>query len=376
MNKNVNGAARQPRDRRLDFIRGVAIITIALNHLSWLTNELGRVGQSFPTLTAFGYSSSAEIFFLLSGYLVGRLYVPCERVVDIRNLIKRSFDRAIKLYIFNVVIFVVLAAFSGVVGIKLLTLTGFIYVGDEPFDAMWKFLTLQGHPALLGILQYYFVFLIGVPLFAFVLVRSVTMALLASVLLYAAVQFFPDLNIDGGTFGRENGWAFNPMAWQLIFYFGLAGGRFNIFDKSVWKIDYYKWAVAFSALIFFGLTLVYVIQKMNGGMIEAYSLVLASKQNLGVFRLMHVTALLFGLLVLLDRFNSVLTWRPSRWIETVGSISLYSFLLTILLNYVGAHIWVTNPGKLSYWLIAVATVLGLIVFSVNFQRWMKYRPTA
>lgn len=373
MNENAGFVERQPRDRRLDFIRGAAIITIALNHLSWLTNELGRVGRSFPTLTAFGYSSSAEIFFLLSGYLVGRLYVPRERVVDIRSLIKRTFDRAIKLYILNVVIFVVLAAFSGIVGIKLLTLTGFSYVGDEPFDAMWKFLTLQGHPALLGILQYYFVFLIGVPLFAMVLVRSATMALLASVLLYAAVQFFPDLNIDGGTFGREDGWAFNPMAWQIIFYFGLVGGRFNVFEKSAWRIDYYRRAVTSSVLIFSGLTLVYAVLKMNGGMTEAYSSVLASKQNLGVFRLMHVAALLFGLLVLLDRFNSVLEWRLSRWIKAVGSVSLYSFLLTVVLNYVGAHIWVANPGKLSYWLIAVATVLGLIVFSVNFQRWMKYR---
>jgi hypothetical protein len=373
MNKNASFIERQQRDRRLDFIRGVAIITIALNHLSWLTHELGRVGQSFPTLTAFGYSSSAEIFFLLSGYLVGRLYVPCGRVVDMRSLIKRTFDRAIKLYTLNVVIFVVLAAFSGIVGVELLTLTGFSYVGDEPFDAMWKFLTLQGHPALLGILQYYFIFLIGVPLFAFVLVRSVTLALLASALLYAAVQFIPDLNIDGGTFGREAGWAFNPMAWQLIFYFGLVSGRFNIFEKSAWKVDYYRWAVGFSVLIFFGLTLAYAIQKINGGFTEAFSSVFASKQNLGVFRLMHVAALLFGLLVLLDQFNSVLKWRLSRWIETVGSVSLYSFLLTVLLNYVGAHIWVMNPGKLSYWLIAVATVLGLIVFSVNFQRWMKYR---
>jgi hypothetical protein len=373
MNKNVNFVVRQQRDRRLDFIRGVAIITIALNHLSWLTHEMGRVGQSFPTLTAFGYSSSAEIFFLLSGYLVGRLYVPCERVVDIRSLIKRTFDRAVKLYTLNAVIFIVLGAFSGIAGVKLLTLTGFSYVGDEPFDAMWKFLTLQGHPALLGILQYYFVFLIGVPLFAFVLVRSVTMALLASVLLYAAVQFFPDLNIDGGTFGREDGWAFNPMAWQLIFYFGLVGGRFNLFEKSVWRTDYYRRAVVFSVIIFVGLTLVYATQKMNGGFTEAFSSVLASKQNLGIFRLMHVAALLFGLLVLLDRFNSLLDWYPSRWIETVGSVSLYSFLLTVLLNYVGVHLWVTNPGRLSYWLIAVATILGLIVFSVNFQRWMRYR---
>ena len=62
------------RDSRIDTIRGFAMVTIIINHFSFLSAELGMTGPQIPTTTTFSVSSAAEIFVALSGYMVGMVY--------------------------------------------------------------------------------------------------------------------------------------------------------------------------------------------------------------------------------------------------------------------------------------------------------------
>ena len=54
-------AKRSPRDLRIDFFRGLALVMIFVNHVP---------GNVFETLTSrnFGFSDATEIFVFLAGY--------------------------------------------------------------------------------------------------------------------------------------------------------------------------------------------------------------------------------------------------------------------------------------------------------------------
>lgn len=52
------------RDNRIDLIRGFAMVTICVNHITWMLGKVESVSLKIPTLTHYGYSSAAEIFFL------------------------------------------------------------------------------------------------------------------------------------------------------------------------------------------------------------------------------------------------------------------------------------------------------------------------
>ena len=94
------------RDNNLDVIRGLALATITVNHFSALVGELGYRGAQFPTFTHFGYSSAAEIFFLMSGYLLGVLYLQPAADGAIGRFAFIATARALKLYFYNLVLFI------------------------------------------------------------------------------------------------------------------------------------------------------------------------------------------------------------------------------------------------------------------------------
>src|SRR3954471_15564328 len=102
------------RDTKIDVLRGLAIFTITLNHFTWLASDLGLEARAFPTLTQFGFSSSAEIFFLLSGYLVGQVYTGIYRKYGLARMVGKCLDRAYKLYVYNLILLGVCVAITAV----------------------------------------------------------------------------------------------------------------------------------------------------------------------------------------------------------------------------------------------------------------------
>jgi hypothetical protein len=65
--KTVDRTKKKPRDLRLDFFRGVALLFIFVDHIP--NNVLGRF-----TLGRFGFSDAAELFIFISGYSAALVY--------------------------------------------------------------------------------------------------------------------------------------------------------------------------------------------------------------------------------------------------------------------------------------------------------------
>tara|TARA_B100000929_G_scaffold263403_1_gene229244 strand:+ start:546 stop:884 length:339 start_codon:yes stop_codon:yes gene_type:complete len=71
-----------------------------------MLGKVESVSQKIPTLTHYGYSSAAEIFFFMSGYIVGMVYL---NKFDTRA---KLLSRAFHLYKVNITLFISLVIIS------------------------------------------------------------------------------------------------------------------------------------------------------------------------------------------------------------------------------------------------------------------------
>lgn len=194
------------RENRIDIIRGLAMITIALNHMGALLDDLGYQGINIPTLTHFGYSSSAEIFFLVSGYMVGLVYLGKA------NLKSKIFSRAGKIYLYNLLTYILVIALVYFLPNKVEVATDLNYSLDNPLSATAKFLLLLQHPYLLGVLQLYVLLMLLTPAAAALLQHSKVLFFCISGSLFLATKFFPHFNLPRGSPDGDWLWNFNPFA--------------------------------------------------------------------------------------------------------------------------------------------------------------------
>lgn len=142
------------RDTRIDTIRGFAMVTIIINHLSVMIGRLGLQGPQIPTATTVSISSAAEIFVALSGYMVGMVYV---NKVNGSWLILR---RAGKLYAWNIVLFAVATAFALMLNVPYNAALRLTPIVTEPVQAVAFFMLSAWGPFIVDILHLYIILLL------------------------------------------------------------------------------------------------------------------------------------------------------------------------------------------------------------------------
>ncbi|AEF03628.1 OpgC domain-containing protein [Alteromonas naphthalenivorans] len=131
------------------------MITICVNHVTWLLEKAGYNESRFPTLTHYGYSSAAEIFIFMSGCMVGMVYLNKPKVN------KKLCSRAIYLYLSNIGLFTLLAIIGMFFSLNLLSeQTQLITLYAHPVDSLKNFLTLKYCPLFTELLYLYFLLLL------------------------------------------------------------------------------------------------------------------------------------------------------------------------------------------------------------------------
>lgn len=207
------------RDHRIDFFRGLALVSIFINHMP---------GNAYERLTHknFGITDSAEVFVLLAGVAAAFAYLPGIAAGAYGAAVWRAVKRAATLY---------LAHLSNItVGLGLFA-AGALWLGTA---SLLKELNLPpvfsntaqalvGIPLLthqigyFNILPLYVTLLVMLPAILALVTIGPRVALAASVALYA-LSHAAGLNVP--TFPAEGYWYFNPFAWQLIFTIGILIG--------------------------------------------------------------------------------------------------------------------------------------------------------
>jgi hypothetical protein len=92
-----------PRDLRLDFFRGLALVCIFIDHIP--ENYLG-----YFTLSAIGFFDAAEVFIFISGFTAALVY---GRTLAVRGALIASVQvlrRAWQLYVAHIFLFVIFIA--------------------------------------------------------------------------------------------------------------------------------------------------------------------------------------------------------------------------------------------------------------------------
>jgi hypothetical protein len=213
------GVAKPPRDVRLDFFRGLAMLIIFVAHMP------GNAWFGFIP-ARFGFSSAGELFVFCSGlassFAFGRVFVKQGWFAGTRRILYRVWQVYWAHIGLALAMIIVSVAALKLTGIDYPTRLGLGWFLSNAGEGLFRLASLGFTPNFLDILPMYLVLLAMVPLMM-ALARVSThapLALMAGLWLWVQAT---GLNLPGG---QEPGmhWFFNPFAWQLVFFTGFAFG--------------------------------------------------------------------------------------------------------------------------------------------------------
>lgn len=208
------------RDLRIDFLRGIALVMIFINHIP------GTIWENF-TSRNFGFSDAAEGFVLMSGIATGLAYGMAflrEQVPLAQKL--RPCRRAMVLWAVHVaVVMAILAMFLLSVQhpavAEMAEQRNILPAAEAPLSYLLP-LALLGHQfAYADILPMYIALMLVAPVILVLAVRWPRSVMAGSLALWFLTGLF---QIKVPTWPGPNGWYFNPLAWQVLFVAGVLLG--------------------------------------------------------------------------------------------------------------------------------------------------------
>jgi hypothetical protein len=348
------------RDARLDIVRGYAMITIAINHIGDLFGKLGMTGRPIPTLTQYGFSSAAELFVALSGYMVGMVYLRRPAIWRIASA------RAFKIYQYNFVAFMLSSMIAIGSGPLLSLATGTDYLVRNPAEGAMKFAFLSYHPHLLGVLQLYVLLMLVLAGTARLSPSSGWVFAPLSLALYIVVQLDESFNLPGGTPGDDGCWNFNPLAWQLLFFLGVLAGKYRLHQKIIAWLES-RAAIPVAVIALFG---VVTIARHVGRMV-GYDFPMDDKETLGPLRIAHMMLVVAFLFSLLTIFRSHLDSSMARLVGLIGCHTLECYVVSVVATYGVAAIWLRFDHSYPGYFLSVFATLGLVLVAAIVARGRK-----
>src|SRR6266478_5105066 len=193
------------RDLRLDLFRGMGLWLIFLDHIP--SNVV-----SWITIRNYGFSDATEIFIFISGYTAAFVYGKAMRERGFLIAGARILRRAWQIYVAHIFLFAIYMAeisyvatsFENPLYAEEMNILDFL---KQPDQTIIQALMLKFKPVNMDVLPLYIVLLLLFPFILWLLQRWPTLALGASVALYAlAVQL--GLNLPAYP---EGTWYFNPF---------------------------------------------------------------------------------------------------------------------------------------------------------------------
>jgi hypothetical protein len=214
------------RDLRIDFVRGVAITAVVADHLAfWRPASYSFI--HLATVERVGPVSAAELFVLLSGFVLGLVHRRRIEVdgwtISARHLAARSF----LLYRVGVIVGVLfwLLGFVPQRSSELFPRSSLHDLRSTAADVV----LLRQTPAHLNILGLYVLLLVLAPALLWLLSHNRTIVLLIGSCLLWAVGTVTPRGVTHLTFGGP----FPVFSWQLLFVVGLAVGYHrNVFETG------------------------------------------------------------------------------------------------------------------------------------------------
>lgn len=345
------GDRRPGRDTRVDFLRGVALIMIFIDHVP------GNLLASF-TLRNFGFSDAAELFVLLAGFAsmmaYGGTFARDGAVMGLR----RVLARVARLYVFQAILLllVLVGVSAWIHNFHVVPESGAPYV-HTGLNGLRHGLTLQAQPASLNILPLYIVLLALFPLIYALIRISPVLAASVSGGVWLWVNYDPEFNLTNWLDGQ--GWFFNPFAWQFLFTIGALGAV--MIRRNGGNLPH-SWWVRLPALLCLGFAALAAAPWATWGLLDWHPIVLDApdKTVLAPLRLMNILALV-TLALGSEWFRRVAEHKALFFVVACGKHSLEVFSLGTLLAMITRLSFLTFGVNFGTQVLANGLGLGLMI---------------
>ncbi len=207
------------RDGRIDVLRGLALLTIFVNHVP------GTVFEQF-TSRNFGFSDAAEAFVMISGVSAALAYSEGMVSVPLWPGIAKVWRRAWALYLVHLMlcfwaIAIVFATWRFGGSMALAMKDNFQFLFSDPVGVLIGLPTLGHQFGYVNILPLYSVLLLAAPGIIFTGRRWPGLTLAGSIALWFVAAFW---RLDLPAYPLPGGWFFNPFSWQILFVAGILTG--------------------------------------------------------------------------------------------------------------------------------------------------------
>ena len=356
------------RDVRLDFFRGLALWLIFIDHIPY--NQI-----SWITMRNYGFSDAAELFVFISGYTAAFVY---GRAMQERGFLvagARIIKRVWQIYVAHIFLFIIfLAEISfvtrGFENPLFAEEMGIVEFLQRPDIALLQAVLLAFKPVNMDILPVYILLLIWFPPLLWLLLRSPTVALTASVVLYILADWL-GWHLPSYPSGY---WVINPYCWQLIFVFGAWCGLYGAKRLSgVLRSPITLWVAASYLAFAFAIVMTWYFPRL--GVYVPHWLVAflypIDKTNLDVLRFAHFLALAVIVLYFVPRNWQGWQWPALRPIIVCGEHSLEIFCLGIFLSFAGHFIMMEISGRLAIQLMISIGGLAIMSGTAWLLSWYK-----
>ena len=287
----ADASQQSGRDLRLDLFRGLALLFIFIDHIP--DNVL-----SYVTLHSVAFSDAAEVFVFISGYAAAMVYGKALQRQGCMAAAGRIYRRVWQLYAAHILTFVVLAA-----GVCYATFSlhdqnytedfGIDNFVDEPRVAIIKLLLLEYQPQFLDILPIYMIFLGVLPPLLLLLRSCLPLPLVISGVLYLLTLHF---GWQPHSYPEDEGWFFNPLAWQFLFVIGTTAGYAPYSRQALPLNSAWLGKLALAIAIAIGIisvswTIHGAYEAFPGLLLQELSPLVEDKANLAPLRLVSFLAL-------------------------------------------------------------------------------------
>ena len=318
----------------LDMLRGYALVCIMVDHMPVSVLRKG-------TLANFSIFDAAELFVLLSGFLVGLVWLSVQRSEGTRKAQWRFARRSFEVWRALVIGGIIMALLSaGLLAIDMNhTAVWHKYaewVIDNPLGYLGTLATLWLQPNLLDVLAVYVVLIASAPLLVPVMQRVPLCFAAGSLVMW---WFAPVLNAFIPNH-RDGGLLFNPFGWQMLFYSGVAMGLYRQRIIPALMPHARLLTVLATGMVIFGSTIV-IAAKFGE---DALLLRNALKQVYGVIdkwpldgtRYLALMAASWLIAVpLANVMERLAATRPGVALQEIGRGGLWSFIICVLLSVLG-----------------------------------------
>jgi hypothetical protein len=356
------------RDLRLDLFRGLALWLIFLDHIP--SNAV-----SWITIRNYGFSDATEIFVFISGYTAAFVYGRAMQANGFVVATARVLKRAWQIYVAHVFLFAIYLAEIAYVAHSfdnpLFTEEmGVLDFMKNPDVTILQALLLKFKPVNMDVLPLYIMLLLWFSPILWLLLRTPSLALIASAGLYTLMWIF-EWNFAAYPSGT---WVFNPFAWQLLFVFGAWCALGGAQRLTRWTNSPVVVGLAAAYLLFaFGIAMTWYIPRL-GVFVPKFvgeAIYPIDKTNLDVLRILHFLSLAVITVWFVPRDWPALKSRVFWPAIACGQHSLEIFCLGVFLAFAGHFVFTEVSNRLITHVIVSVSGIAIMVAAAAMVSWYR-----